>query len=288
MKKRAVVQVFFWCAMIAGVAGAQNVVEINQVRGEYEINFQTVFEIPIYPDIETMISMPPGYRITLAMPGSPDYVSANVLQNTLYLTRPVDHAVETNVAVHVITPEGLEEKLMLRCKGFRKSKNKVLAVQFVKPNSSAMNRSIEAMKARYVEQLNAKMSAQEKALSDTVFNKTMADARSWFIHSGRKKVNREYKGAEVFLEGMINSGDNTYVYMVSTVKNGSCDIIDLERVSVGKKQLIAQLVGVRELGKNEYYYCWAIPQIKIDGKRKSVTFITRIWSKVCDFSAHIS
>ena len=288
MLRKTVVALCLAVSFAAGTVSAQQIVEINKIRGEYEINFETVFQVPIFPDIETMISMPPGYKITLAMPGSPDYVSANVLQNTLYLTRPVDHSVETNVAVHVITPDGLEEKLVLRCIGPKKSSNKVLAVQFTKPNSSELNRTVEAMKARYLEQLHAKMSAQEKDLSDIVFQKTMSYARSWFIHSNRKKISKEYKGAEVYVDGVINGEESTFIYMISSVKGGECDIIDLERVSIDKRKLTPQLIGYRELSKDEYYYCWSVPKVRIDGKSKKLRLFTKIWSKVHEITVKIS
>lgn len=266
---------------------ATQVVQIDRIRGEYELNFSNVYEIPIYPDIETMIALPPGYKITLAMPGSPDFVSASVIQNTIYLTCPVDHRVETNVAVHVITPEGLEEKLMIRCVGPVKG-TKVLAVQFTQPNTSEVNRIVESMKARYTEQLSAELSNQEKSLNRSIHNQTITDAHYFFIHSSRKKINKEYKGAKVFLDGIISSRDNTFIYLLSTVKNGDCNIISLDKITLGNRSLTPELISVRQLSDNEYYYCWSIPQIQIPKKTMRIKFDLKIWSKTQTISAKIS
>jgi hypothetical protein len=285
--KKLLFGVFVMCGMAMAQGVSTQVVGISSVRGEYELNFSNVYEIPINPDIETMISLPPGYKITLAMPGSPDYVSANVLQNTLYLTRPVDHIIETNVIVHVVTPEGLEQKLVIRCIGSKKSA-KVLAVQFTKANSSEVNRTIEAMKARYIEQLNAKMSTQEDGIKKTVFNETMSNGRSWFVHTDRKETGKEYDGAEVWVDGMINSGDNTYIYIIANVKQNACNVVALENVMVGKTTYEAQLVGVKELSEKEYYYCYSIPQLTIGKKAIKVNLLTRIWSKTHKITVKIS
>lgn len=274
--------------LVVFVGSATEVVQIEQIRGEYELNFGVIYEVPIYPDIETMIALPAGYKITLAMPGSPDYVSATVIQNTIYLTRPVDHRVETNVAVHVITPDGIEEKLMIRCVGPRKG-TKVLAVHFTRPNTSEVNRIVESMRGRFTEQLNIELSRQEKRLNEDVHEKTLADARYLFIRSSRKKVRKEYKGAEVYLDGMINSRDYTYIYMVSTVKQGECDIVGLEKVSEGDKELTPELVSVQKLAEGAFYYCWSVPRLRVPEKKTmKVEFNVRIWSKVHTLSAKVS
>jgi hypothetical protein len=270
------------------ISAATQIVLVDRIRGEYELNFGAVYEIPIYPDIETMVALPPGYKITLAIPGSPDFVSVSVLQNTIYISRPVDHEVETNVVCHVITPEGLEEKLVIRCVGPRKSGVKVLAVQFTNPNSSETNRTIEAMKARYSDQLSAELSDQEKKLTKTIQKESMGDLRYFFVNSDRKDISEEYKGAEVLFDGMVNSKNNTYVYFISTVKNGDCDIVTLESVVRGNARLTPDLVGVKQLSANEYYYCYSIPQIQIPKKKMKIKFEIKIWSKIHTMSIKVS
>jgi hypothetical protein len=285
--KKLLFSVFILCGIASVQAVETQVVEISSIRGEYELNFSNVYAIPINPDIETMISLPAGYKITLAMPGSPDYVSANVLQNTLYLTRPVDHIVETNVIVHVLTPEGLEQKLVIRCIGSRKSA-KVLAIQFTQANTSEVNRTVEAMKARYIEQLSAKMSTQEAGVKKAVYNETMSKARSWFVHTDRKKTGKEYDGAEIWIDGMANSGDNTFIYLIANVKNDACNVVNLESVKIKKSTYEAQLVGVKELSSTEYYYCYSIPQIAIAKKGVQIDLMARIWSKMHKITVKIS
>ena len=267
---------------------ATQVVQVDKIRGEYELNFAAVYEIPIFPDIETMVSLPPGYKITLAMPGSPDFVSVSLVQNTIYLTRPVDHEIETNVACHVITPEGLEEKLVIRCVGPRRNGAKVLAVQFTEPNSSEVNRVVESMKARYTDQLSAELSVQEKKLNTSIQKNAMSDLRYFFVNSDRKDISQEYKGAEVLFDGMVNSRSNTYVYFISTVKNGDCDIVTLESVIRGNSHLTPDLVGVKQLSANEFYYCYSIPQIQIPKKKTKIKFEIKIWSKMHTMSIKVS
>ena len=267
--------------------GATDIVKVTRIRGDYQLNFDAIYEIPIYPDIETMIAFPPGYTITLVMPGSPDFVSASVVQNTIYVTRPVDHVVETNLAVHIVTPDGIEQKLMIRCVGPRRG-IKVLAVNFTLPNTSEINRIVENMKARYIEQLSAELSNQEKDLKNSIHLKTMTEARYLFVHSSRRRCSKEYKGATVFLDGLINSRDNTYIYLISSVKNGACDIVSLEKVICGSAKIDPELVSSRKISEHEYMYCFSIPQLQLPEKSAKVEFLLKIWSKNHTLSASIS
>ncbi|MBN1292366.1 MAG: hypothetical protein JXB48_11050 [Candidatus Latescibacteria bacterium] len=283
MRIKVVIAIMALCLTV----GATEIVKVTKIRGDYQLNFDDIYEIPIYPDIETMIVFPAGYTITLVMPGSPDFVSASVLQNTIYITRPVDHVVETNLAVHIVTPDGIEQKLMIRCVGPRRG-IKVLAVNFTLPNTSEINRIVENMKARYTEQLSAELSHQEKELNKNIHLNTMTEARYLFIRSSRRRCSREYKGATVFLDGMINSRDNTYIYLVSSVKNGASDIFSLEKVICGSAKIDPELVSARQLSEHEYMYCFSIPQLQLPIKSKKVEFLIKIWSKIHTLSARIS
>lgn len=280
-------KLFLGVLLFAVSVSATQIVRIDKIRGNFQLNFDDVYEIPIYPDIETMIAFPPGYTITLVMPGSPDYVSASVVQNTIYITRPVDHEIETNVAVHIVTPEGVEEKLIIRCVGPNRG-TKVLAINFTQPNTSEINRVVETVKARYTEQLSAELAQQEKKLKISVHDKTLSEARYLFIHSSRRGVRQEYKGAEVFLDGMINSRDNTYIYLISTVKNGPCDIVTLDKVISGTAKIDPVLVATQKISDDEYFYCWSVPQLQIPKKSQKIKLLIKIWSKIHTLCAVIS
>lgn len=275
------------CLLLFSSVHAAQIIKIDNIRGSYQLNFEDVYEIPIYPDIETMIAFPPQYTITLVMPGSPDYVSAHVVQNTIYLTRPVDHKIETNVSVHVVTPDGLEEKMVIRCVGPALGK-KVLAVQFTRPNTSEVNRVVEKMKSRYTEQLSAELHAQEKELNNDIHEKTISDVRYLFINSSRKGRLKTYKGATVYLDGMVNSRDNTYIYIISTVKEGACDIVALDKVVLGKTPYDPVLISTKQLTENETYSCWSIPQIVVPSKKTKMELLIKIWSKIETLTAEIS
>jgi len=283
MYRNFIFMTLFFCVAV----NATQIVRIDKVRGSFQLNFEDVYELPIYPDIETMVSFPAGYTVTLVMPGSPDYISAHVVQNTIYLTRPVDHQVETNVGVHVVTPEGVEEKLVIRCVGPARG-TKVLAVNFTRPNTSEINRVVETMKARYTTQLAAELSHQEKVLKNSIHDKTLSSARYLFIHGSRWEKRKAYKGAEVFLDGLISSRDNTYIYLVTTVQSGSGDVISLEKVISGNSTAAPEYISTQKLNEHEYLQCWSIPALQITARKQKVRFLIKIWSRVHTLSATIS
>ena len=262
-----------------------NIVVINQERGKYELDFNATYQTYIHQDIETAIILPVGYKFVACMPGSRDYVSAGPLQNTMYISCPVDHDVITNLTLHVISPEGAEEKLIFKLYGKKASPN-VLAIEFERPNNSGLNRTVEAVKARYTDQMNAKISEQEKNLNKSVHNETIENARHFWIDP-RGDIRQEYKGADFYLDGMINSRGNTYVYIVSKNYRDGCDIIRLVSASdkIDKKDksipVEPELLKVNDNGDGTFTYVYGVPEIAIPPlhKTKKIYLTVAIWSK---------
>jgi hypothetical protein len=281
VKSIGFVLVLVWLCL----AESGNVVVINQERGKYELDFNATYQTYIHQDIETAIILPVGYKFVACMPGSRDYVSAGPLQNTMYISCPVDHDVVTNLTLHVITPEGAEEKLIFKLYGKKASPN-VLAIEFERPNNSELNRTVEAVKARYSDQMNAKISEQEKNLNKSVHNETIENARHFWIDP-RGDIRQEYKGAQFYLDGMINSRGNTYVYIVSKNYKDGCDIIRLISASdkKGKKDksipVEPELLKVNDNGDGTFTYVYSMPEIAIPPlhKTKKIYLTVAIWSK---------
>lgn len=271
----------------AGWGREHEFVKLDSERQTVQLNFNATYITYIHQDIETMVSLPDGYKYTAVMPGSRDYVSAAPLQNTMYLSCPVDEAVSTNITMHVITPEGAEEKLIFKLKSSRRAPS-VYAIHFTAPNTSALNRTVEAMKARFSKQLEERLMKQENVLDRAVHKETMLKAVHWWLGPTRGALSEEHKGAVVIVDGMINSRGNTYVYLRSNSPEDECEIVRLlgvEQRGANAGQMPPELVGTFEDEDGWLVKCYSIPRIEVPQRKKRLRFNVEIWSEAFTIKA---
>lgn len=260
---------------------------ITSERGHYQLNFETTYTTYVNVDIEMMITFPDGYKIASSVVGARDYIFAGKLENnhnTLYVTQVSEGSFSTNLAIHVITPEGVEERVIFKIFSKRKSP-KVYAIHFDAPNSSELNRTIEAIKARYNNQMSKALSEQEKILYKDFHNETVCKGEAWFVKRRRGKHKIEHKGALAKFWGMYNSRQDTYLYIKADVAQNGCDIIKILSAGIKKELMEAELVcPAYELEDGGYLYVYKIPEIRPiikrgKGKRQKLRIKYQIWSK---------
>lgn len=259
-----------------------NVVELSKERQKVELDFNATYKTYINQDIETAIILPPGYKYVACQPGSRDFISASPLQNTMYISCPVDHEVFTNLTLHVITPEGAEEKLIFKLTG-KRGVPKVLAIEFERPNNSEINRTVEAVKARYTEQMANKLSDQDKELRTAVHKETIMSASHLFPKNKRGKIREEYNGAWLSLDGVINSRGNSYFYIKTASYKDGCDVVKLLWADDKKHKNTdtnAEFIGISENDDGTFTYIYSVPEIFIPKKGyKKIRMGVMIWSK---------
>jgi hypothetical protein len=260
--------------LFAGLSNAVTTIPINEERGEYELNPLAVYELPLANDIQTVITLPSGYTLTWTQPGSVDFIAASQIQNAAYVSKTVDHSIETDLILHVTTPLNVEQKIVFRCTGAVKGQ-KVYAVHLTQPNTSEINRVVESMRIRYTDQLNNKLTDEEKRLSAVIHDETMINERNFFISSSRKSNKKEYKGATVYIDGIANSRNSTFIHAIANVNDSLCGIIQLLKVIGPDKQELTPraMQTIQMPGKrNEFYYTWELPKILIPSKKKPIVY----------------
>jgi len=279
-------RILFLIAAITASVFASERVHISIPKGEYEINFDNTYVLPVHMDIETAIILPPGYNYTAGMPGSVDYISVSTIENTVYISKTVDHKFQTNLTLHVLTPEGIKGKLTFEIIADL-SKPKVYSVTFTQPNSSDLNQAIEQIKAKYTEQLSAKLYEQEKKLNLSILERTFLNSVPVFFNADRGDITEDYKGATVWMDGVINSDAGAFVYIRSDVKDDECKVVQLKSVKLKKDYNgTAELVGNYTVGKH-IMYVYKIPKLPLLKKSKMV-FNIQIWSKMFKLTAKAS
>ncbi len=278
---------FFLITLFSIFAFAEsNRVKLDRQKGKYPLNFDAIYVLYVHNDIETSISLPPGFIFTGSMPGSIDYISVGTLQNTVYISKPVVDNIRSNLTLHVITPEGMKKKLVIEVIGKRNSP-RVLSVDFTKPNSSELNQTIEHMKATYSEQLDAKLSAQERKLKEIIPEDSFKRSRPLFFGSHRGQIKESYKGASVWVDGVISSESDSYIYISSNIKFDNCNVIELLGVSVGQSfKGKAELVSVEQLNKT-VYYVYKTNRLPVK-KKTNIGFLLKIWSKTFKLKSKVS
>ncbi len=265
------------------VAKDHKEVILRKKRGTYQLNFNSTYVTYVNLDIELMISLPTGYTFSAAIPGSKDFIHASPIQNTMYITKTCEGYFNTNLSMHIITPEGIEEKLIFRLVS-RSRAPKVLAIHFSRPNSSEMNRTIEKVKARYGEQLKKALFEQEKVLNQAIFEDAMSKGMAWFIQKRRGALRVDYKGAEVVFNGMFNSRGETYLYVKSKISRDECHLIDVKKAGTQKNVVETEFVCAYEDDNGEWIYVFKIPEISVKTKKNRVRkqkfhIIYKIWSE---------
>jgi len=263
-----------------GLFAAPTRVEIKEARGRYQINFEATYVISVNLDIETAIMLPDGYTFIGEMSGSRDFISVGAVQNTIYISKAVNHPFVTNAVLHVLTPEQREERLIFEIVGGNASP-KIYAVQFDKPNSSELNRTVESIKTRYSQEMTSKLSEQENQLKESVREKTLKESLPVFFNAHRGDIDEDYKGATVYLDGMINNEADSYVYLkTNATKQKECDVIRLLSVEVGSDyNSPATLVNTVQNEDGTFSIVYKIPALPLKGKKLKAKFKIEIWSK---------
>ncbi len=272
-----------------GLFAATSRVEIREARGRYQINFEATYVIYVNLDIETAIMLPEGYTFIGEMSGSRDFISVGAVQNTIYISKSVNHPFVTNAVLHVLTPEQKEERLIFEIVGGNASP-KIYAIQFDKPNSSELNRTVETIKSRYSQEMTSKLSEQEVALKESVREKTLKESLPVFFNCHRDDIEEDYKGAKVYLEGMINNDGDSYVYLkTNATKQKECDVIRLLSVQVGKEyNAPATLVTTVENEDGTFSIVYKLPALPLKGKKLKAKFNIEIWSKTFTLTQNLS
>lgn len=263
--------------------------EIRDQRGRYQLDFEAIYITYVSQDIETAITLPEGYTFTASMAGSRDYISVGVVQNAVYVSKAVNHNMTTNLILHVLTPEGNHEKLVFELIG-RENAPKVYGIQFDPPNTTDINRTAEILKSKYQGELAAKLSEQQRQLTETVTEKTLEHSMPLFFDAHRGDISEEYKGAEVFLEGVITHEQNSYVYLRTTVKREECHVVRLMKVRLGKDySSLPELVHTQENTDGTFTQVYRIIALPLTPKKKlKVRFDIEIWSKLFTLTQKIS
>ena len=114
------------------------------------------------------------------------------------------------------------------------------------------------------------MATQERELDKAIHAKTVESLTPWMITKRRGKIAIEYKGAELYLEGMFNSRGNTYIQLRTPIRADQCDIIQLKAVKLKKTIIEAEKVGIIVNDDNTFTYTYQIPEIQFSGKYHSL------------------
>jgi len=256
-------------------------------RGTYVLDFDKTYETVASLDVETMVSLPKGYTFSLNRPGSIDFINAFVMQNTLFFTRTIDHAIATSIVCNVITPEGETKNLIFKIRGGVKGDPVVYAIHFTVLEKKQEAVAVEEKSCDA--EVEAAVAANTKELNKSVYENTMVEALPAFFNHRRGSMRIEYKGATVFINGVIFTRGEAYVYLYANVKKDMCDIVKLLKITQGQADLPADHVSTTENMDGTWAYVYKVPlQMPERNKRSRIQFVFEIWSKVLSYTAYIS
>jgi len=258
-------------------------VNIRESRAEHLLDFDITYVLPVQLDIETLVDFPEGYIPTFVLAGSDQLISAEVVQKTVYIAKATrEKFTETSLTIHVQCPDGKNKKLLFKIVG--NTNIKVYGLQFQEQGWNELNQAIIEVQSRYNKQLAATLSQEEKRVSKQSFETTIKSIMPFFVKKHRRGISVREKGAVAWIEGVLSSNDETYIYVSSNVRNGSCDIVALQSVSLRNKKssIPCELTHTQDIQDGFLYIYRTAPfplSLGNKVKKTKVIFNFKMWSK---------
>ncbi|MCL2690602.1 MAG: hypothetical protein FWE57_12270, partial [Chitinispirillia bacterium] len=176
---------------------------------------------------------------------------------------------------NVITPEGEAKTLVFKIRGGPKEPV-VYAIHFVTEKKEITEE--KPLAQRCAETVNFAVAKKEKELNESVHRSTMAEAVPAFFSVHRKQAKVEHKGAIAYINGIIFSRSEAYIYIMSNVKRDNCDIIKLLSIKQGKNELMTDLIDMFENVDGTWSYVYRA-SLQPPSKKSRIEFVFEIWSK---------
>lgn len=251
------------------------VYSLTAARGTYLLDFDKIYETVASLDVETVVTLPQGYTFSLNRSGSIDFINAFTMQNRLFFTRTIDHRISTSITCNVITPDGEAKTLVFKIKG-GPQEPVVYAIHFVVEKKDVKEE--ESLAQRCAESVNYATAKKERELNESVHRGTIVEALPAFFGVHRRQAKVEHKGAEAYINGIIFSRGEAYIYVLSNVKRDNCDIVKLLSIKQGKNELMVDLVDMYENINGTWGYVYRAP-LQMPSKKTKIEFLFEIWSK---------
>jgi hypothetical protein len=273
---------------------SHQVYHLLEARATYLLDFDKIYETTASLDVETIVTLPKGYTFTLSRSGSFDYINAYVMQNSLFFTRTIDHAFTTSLICNVIVPTGETRQLIFKIRGGAKEPI-VYGIHFTvlekQEDTTAVTRTL--VEKSCVEDIDIATVALSKKLDGEIYERTMIETRPAFFAKHRGKMKKEYKGATVYIDGVIYARGEAFVYLYSNVKRDMCDVVKLVAIAQGRKknrsEIPATLVISEERMDGKWAYVYRVPlSLPPQNKKVKTIFLFEIWSRMLTYKTVMS
>lgn len=267
------------------VSASGKTININKPRGQYVLDMDAIYVLNVNLFIRTYIKFPQGYVVTAAPAGSKDFVGVTYSQNRVYVTNSSpERTWITNLTVHIVTPEGLEREIVFKCVPNRNRKI-TYGVSFIEPDYSPCNEMVKASQMKYKNELIGTLEDQKKELDSMITHSTLLKTRSVYAGKiGSKGVN--YKGAYVYLSGIIEYKSNYYLTLIANVNATDSNAIKFIGVKNNDNVLPVDKLNQSRIGDQNYKYVCCCPSVS-DGKKKKIKIMVEVWSKVHEIPVKI-
>lgn len=227
---------------------APKVIAMTSRIGEYYLYWNTLYTLTLANDGVSVIEPPEGYTILSAIIGAGKLFGLQQEKNRITLKKLAFDDVGTNLVLVVSGPSGDQHSINIDIKSGKQTSS---IVRFVVPTNRAVNKVVEQVKARYLDQMNTKLKSQEASLNGSVWEQTMRDQEIFRIPQDLDETEESWKGASYRIDAVTNSRDEAFIYTSTDAEDKECQIVELLTIEdmkgVIKKK--AELWVVRKKGK---------------------------------------
>jgi hypothetical protein len=262
---------------------AAKVLPIRSTKDVYPLAFDVIYRVNICNAYSTVIEPPKDYVLQDMILGDSKLFKAEKSENRAILKRLAPDSAKTNLVLILEGPDKLSRSVTFELTGYETPQ--VSNIQFYAPEPGKKDPALEAARALYQNQLQLSLWEQERRLSGSVREKTLAGMETFHLKGSSPAF--EKLGVKVKVEAVMNSGGKGYVYVWTNASDPEFQVVHL--TGIQGKELAKTVTLFRTLryerGGIRYIY-ETTPFVKSAEERKYTLFF-RVYREQSEIAARV-
>jgi hypothetical protein len=257
---------------------------ITSTKGVYPLYWDAIYTVNVCNGFSTVIEAPPGYIVQQVILGDSKLFRSENFDTRVVVKKVAPDTARTNMVLILQGPERVDKNVTFELTG--QPSPHVSNIQFSIPTDRELNATLEAAKARYMEQMNQALADQEDKLKRDVNLQTMKEVISFRFGDYPDETSTKKLGAEVFLNAVLNSNGAGYIYFSTNAEDPNCQVVSLQSVKGKDLSKTVKLIH-SYVDKGWTYYVYQTTPFPKTGKKIKYDFVFKIYQETATITAKI-
>lgn len=258
--------------------------DITNTKGVYPLYWDAIYTVNVTNAYSTVFEAPPGYLIQKVIIGDSKLFRPESGESHVIVKKVAPDAAKTNMVLILEGPDKMPRALTFELTG--EASPRVSNVQFFIPTDRELNSTLEAAKGQYLTQMNQALSDQEVKLKEEVRVSTMKNVTSFRFGEYPEGTSVKELGAKVYLNAILNSGGEGYVYFSTNAEDPNCQVVNLKAVTGKDLHKNVKLIH-SYVEKGWTYYVYSTTPFPKTGKKTKYTFKYKVYQEDVEITAKI-